>query len=103
MKPPKRNIQLDEIERCLCRLDGVIAAGVVAVNHPASGRQIIAYVVSAPAARPSTLELRTFCRKHLPAALYPDCFVFVDTLPRMATIRQTSPKVLHTSSKVPAA
>jgi acyl-coenzyme A synthetase/AMP-(fatty) acid ligase len=78
-------IELGEVESCLYRLSALTAAAVIAVPHPESGTRIVCYLVAPADARPSIVELKAFCNRHLPAYMNPDLFVFVDTLPRTST------------------
>ena len=36
-------------------------------------------------ARPSIIEMKTFCARHLPAYMIPDAFAFLERLPRTST------------------
>ena len=55
----------------------------------------------AAAPAPSTVELKTFCAKTLPAYMSPDLFVFLDRLPRTSTdkvdVQALKSQVLHAS------
>lgn len=76
-------IELGEIESCLYRHPAVAEAAAVAVSHPQSGARIVCYL-AAPE-RPSIIEMKTFCNRHLPAYMNPDVFVFAEALPRTST------------------
>jgi amino acid adenylation domain-containing protein len=95
-------IELGEVESCLYRHPAVTGAAVIAVPH-ADGVRIIACLMApevAQDARPSIVEMKVFCNRHLPAYMNPDVFVFMDSLPRTSTdkldyqalIRQFQPR-----------
>ena len=47
--------------------------------------QLVAYVVGQTSSPPTTMQLREFCRTHLPAHAVPASFVFLDALPLSAS------------------
>jgi acyl-CoA synthetase (AMP-forming)/AMP-acid ligase II/aryl carrier-like protein len=74
-------LELGEVESLLGRHPTVRQAVVVArEDHPGDAR-LVAYVVAAPDAKPNATELRRFAREHLPEAMIPSAFVFLDALP----------------------
>jgi amino acid adenylation domain-containing protein len=74
-------IELEEIEAVLARHPDVREA-VAAVREDTPGDQrLIAYVVPAPAARPSAADLRGHAEAALPAHMVPAAVVFLDALP----------------------
>jgi acyl-CoA synthetase (AMP-forming)/AMP-acid ligase II len=77
-------IELAEIEQTLYLHPDVHEAAVVAVTHEQSELTIVAFAASTRRI-PSTVELKTFCAKTLPAYMMPDSFVFRDRLPRSST------------------
>ena len=91
-------IEVGEIERALYRHAAVAEAAVVAVSDADSTVTIAAFLSwNGPA--PSTVELKTFCAKTLPAYMSPDLFVFLDRLPRTSTdkldLQALKNQVLH--------
>jgi amino acid adenylation domain-containing protein len=78
-------IELGEIESCLYRHPAIAEAAVIAVPHADSGTRIIGYLTAPPDSRPSIVELKTFCNRHLPAYMNPDVFLFAGALPRTST------------------
>lgn len=78
-------IELGEIESCLYRHPAITGAAVIAVPHPQTGMRVFAYLVATDDARPSIVELKIFCNRHLPAYMNPDAFVFLEALPRTST------------------
>jgi amino acid adenylation domain-containing protein len=78
-------IELGEIERGLYRHPHVREAAVTATADP-EGVRIVAHLSFAEgAARPSIIELKTFCAEHLPGYMSPDRFDLRDRLPRTST------------------
>ncbi|MFI5497397.1 condensation domain-containing protein, partial [Actinoplanes sp. NPDC051859] len=70
-------IELDEIRNVLEGHEGVSAAAVVAVDHPAGGKFLAAYVVGGVSAD----ELRVLAEARLPEYMVPAAFSFLDALP----------------------
>jgi acyl-CoA synthetase (AMP-forming)/AMP-acid ligase II len=77
-------IELGEIERALYRDSRVTQAAVISVPDADAGVRIVAFL-GCPAGRPTIIELKTFCAKHLPAYMSPDRFVVQHDLPRTTT------------------
>jgi acyl-CoA synthetase (AMP-forming)/AMP-acid ligase II len=50
-----------------------------------AGVRILAYLSSRMAERPSIVEMKMFCGRHLPAYMSPDTLVFMNALPRTST------------------
>jgi natural product biosynthesis luciferase-like monooxygenase protein/amino acid adenylation domain-containing protein len=74
-------IELSEIE-LVFNQHPTVREMVVAVREDSSGdKRLIAYVVAAANARPTTSELRRFAQDKLPDAMTPSVFVFLDALP----------------------
>jgi amino acid adenylation domain-containing protein len=78
-------IELGEMERALYRHAQVREAAVVSVPDADAGVRIVAFLACADAARPSIIELKSFCARHLPAYMSPDRFEFRERLPRTST------------------
>jgi amino acid adenylation domain-containing protein len=77
-------IELGEIERGLYQHPLVGEAAVVSAADE-SGVRILAFLSTRGVERPSIIELKTFCARHLPSYMSPDAFVFLDALPRTST------------------
>ena len=78
-------IELGEVESCLYRHPVIDEAAVIASPHPQTGMRIISYLVAPENARPSIIDMKTYCNRNLPAYMNPDIFVFVENLPRTST------------------
>lgn len=78
-------IELGEIERGLYEHPSIREAGVVGVPDDTAGLRIIAYLACRTAERPSVIEMKSFCARHLPSYMSPDVFQFLDSLPRTST------------------
>jgi amino acid adenylation domain-containing protein len=77
-------IELAEIEQALHLHPDVHEAAAIAVKNEQSELTIVAFAACIGRI-PSTVELKTFCAKTLPAYMMPDSFVFRDRLPRSST------------------
>lgn len=77
-----RDVHPAEIERVLLSHAGVADTAVVGRPDPAHGEVPIAYVVPAPAARPSPDELTRLIAAELAGHHRPALITFLDTLPR---------------------
>ncbi|HWQ03276.1 MAG TPA: amino acid adenylation domain-containing protein [Candidatus Nitrosotenuis sp.] len=85
-------IELGEIESGLYKHPHIREAAAVAVPDPASGVRIIAFLTPrAPEQKPSIVEMKSFCSKHLPAYMIPDQFLFKEALPRTSTDKVNYP------------
>jgi len=78
-------VELGEIEACLYRHPAVQEAAVVALPDPAAGLRVCAHLGVRGPRRPSLIDLKSFCAKHLPLYMVPDAFRFHQTLPRTST------------------
>ena len=80
-------IELGEIEAALKGEAGVAQAAVIAVDEPAGGRQLVAYVVPAAAGAGVELDtsaLRRKVKERLPEYMVPSAYVVMDRLPLTA-------------------
>ena len=71
-------IELGEIERALYRHPAVREAAVVSYMDADATAKIVAFIACQDAAKPSIVELKTFCGANLPSYMNPDRFVFQD-------------------------
>jgi len=78
-------IELGEVESCLYKHPSIGEAAVIARQHAQAGTQVIAYLTTCGNSRPSIIDLKAFCNRHLPAYMNPDIFVFENALPRTST------------------
>jgi amino acid adenylation domain-containing protein len=89
-------IELGEIERAVYQHPQIREAAVVAVPAADSGVRIAAFLVPHAGARPSIIEMKTFCGSHLPAYMNPDVFVHLEALPRTSTDKVDYQSLLRT-------
>lgn len=78
-------VELGEIEACLYRHAAIREAAVVALPDESAGVKVKAHLSLRDAKRPSLIELKTFCSKHLPLYMIPDVFTYHETLPKTST------------------
>jgi len=78
-------VELGEIEACLYRHADIREAAVVALPDEAAGVRIKAHLSLRGDRRPSLIELKTFCSRHLPLYMVPDAFAFHPELPKTST------------------
>lgn len=78
-----RNVDLAEVERCLCTCPGVTAAAVVALPHHRDGN-VLATLVRGPLDGEATLCLER-CARLLPAHMVPAHVRILERLPRTRT------------------
>ncbi len=78
-------VELGEIEAALYRHPLIHEAAVVALPDEAAGLKIKAHLSIKEGKRPSLIELKTFCSKHLPLYMVPDVFAFHESLPKTST------------------
>jgi acyl-coenzyme A synthetase/AMP-(fatty) acid ligase len=78
-------VELGEIEVCLYRHPVIQEAAVVAELDESSEVHVKAHLSTRGGERPSLIQLKTFCSKHLPLYMVPDTFVFHDALPKTST------------------
>jgi amino acid adenylation domain-containing protein len=74
-------VELGEIEAALRRLAGVSEAAVAVREEAPGERRIVAYVVPAGEAAPSTSELLSKLQERLPGYMIPAAFVTLEALP----------------------
>jgi L-proline---[L-prolyl-carrier protein] ligase len=78
-------VELGEIEACLHRHAAIREAAVIAVPDESAGVKVRAHLSVRGDKRPSLIELKTFCSRHLPLYMVPDAFAFHDSLPKTST------------------
>ncbi|MFC8226301.1 non-ribosomal peptide synthase/polyketide synthase [Streptomyces sp. NPDC057287] len=74
-------IELGEIEATLAAYPGVAQAAVLARQDRADDTRLVAYLVAAGGATPSSADLRGHLRERLPEYMVPSVFVTLDALP----------------------
>jgi amino acid adenylation domain-containing protein len=74
-------IELGEIEAALAQHQDVEAQFVTLYGDEPDEQRLVAYVVSHPASKPGTNELRSFLKQSLPDYMLPNAFVVLDQLP----------------------
>ncbi len=74
-------VEPGEVTATLARYPAVEACVVVPRKHEQDGTYLAAYVVASESDGPTVGQLRTYLNQHLPAALVPSAFVFLDQLP----------------------
>jgi len=77
--------KLGEIERGLYQHPAVAETAVIAIADETAGVRLLAYLTAREVERPSIVEMKVFCGRHLPSYMSPDAFVFLDALPRTST------------------
>jgi len=78
-------IELGEIERALYLHAGVREAAVISFADADATVKIAAFLACHDGAKPSIVEMKTFCAAKLPSYMNPDRFVFQNRLPRTTT------------------
>lgn len=79
------NIPPLAIENVLMNHPALAEAAVVGIPDERMGEKVKACVVLREGAHTDATDLRTLCRKELPAFMIPDLFEFLDALPKNAT------------------
>jgi amino acid adenylation domain-containing protein len=74
-------IELGEIEAVLSQHPGVRETAVIAREHSAGDKQLVAYVVPHQEPAPTNNELRRFVKEQLPDYMVPNAFVMLCALP----------------------
>lgn len=77
-------VELGEIEAALYRHSEIREAAAVA-QQTERGVIVWAHLAAQDGPRPSLVDLKQFCAKHLPSYMNPDRFVFHERLPRTST------------------
>jgi amino acid adenylation domain-containing protein len=78
-------IELGEVESGLYKHDAIREAAAVAFPV-ADGVHIAAFLApKSPELRPSLIDMKMFCARHIPVYMVPDLFFFKDALPRTST------------------
>ncbi|TCP59048.1 amino acid adenylation domain-containing protein [Tumebacillus sp. BK434] len=77
-------IQLQEVAATLLRHAAVDACAVIDWQDESGQTALAAYSVLKPGQQASAVELRTHLEQHLPAAMVPGTYLFLDALPRLA-------------------
>ncbi len=78
-------IEPREVEAALEQHPGVRETAVVAANDGRGNTRLVAYLVAAGQAAPTTAELRRFLLERLPAAMLPSVFCVKEALPRTSS------------------
>ena len=78
-------VELGEIEAVLQQHSMIHETVVVARDEIAGDKRLVAYVVTAQQAAPTTNELKSFLNGKLPEYMIPSAFVYLDALPLTAT------------------
>lgn len=81
------NIYPSEVEDCISRLAGVAEVAVVGADHPRWGQTVVAAVVVAEGAQVSAEDVVEQCRTHLASYKKPTRVLFMDALPRTASLK----------------
>jgi fatty-acyl-CoA synthase len=81
------NVYPAEVERVLIGMDGIADCAVFGVPHERWGEAVTAAVVSAPGAELSELQVIEFVRERLASYKKPTSVVFMEELPRNASLK----------------
>ena len=76
------NIYPREVEEVLLRHPHVTEAAVVGTPDPQWGERVVAFVVAAPGATPSSATLDAFCLEEMARFKRPKSYRFLQTLPK---------------------
>ena len=78
-------VEIGEVETVLEQHEKIEQAVVVAREADASGKTLLAYLVTRQTESPATAELQAFLKQRLPEYMVPAAFVFVSEIPLMPT------------------
>ena len=78
-------IELGEIEACLYLHPEILHAAAVADSDESGGVKIVTHLTIRGDKRPSLIQLKSFCAKHLPLYMVPDSFVYHESMPMTST------------------
>ncbi|MFL5351286.1 amino acid adenylation domain-containing protein, partial [Archangium sp.] len=76
-------IELGEVESALDKCPGVRQSAVLAREDRPGDKRLVAYVVPSAPQAPTSAELRSFLKEHLPEYMVPAAYLLLDHLPRM--------------------
>jgi long-chain acyl-CoA synthetase len=82
IKSRGERISPQEVERCLCALDGVMEAAVIGVEDSILGQAVIAYVRRSEGNRLDYKSILKHCRDHLEDCMVPKAIRFVTSFKR---------------------
>ncbi|MFL5358380.1 amino acid adenylation domain-containing protein, partial [Archangium sp.] len=74
-------IELGEVESALDKCPGVRQSVVLAREDRPGDKRLVAYVVPSAPQAPTSAELRSFLKEHLPEYMVPSAFVVLEALP----------------------
>jgi amino acid adenylation domain-containing protein/non-ribosomal peptide synthase protein (TIGR01720 family) len=74
-------IEIGEIEAAISQFPGIIENIVVVRSNDDGDKQLIAYFVCPPEAKPTIEELRSSLQQHLPNYMVPSQFIYLDKFP----------------------
>ena len=77
-------VELNEIEAGLYRHDGIKEVAVIAAPHE-DGLRIRAFVAMKDGKPGGVIAFKRFSAEHLPGAMVPDDFTFLEALPKTST------------------
>jgi fatty-acyl-CoA synthase len=81
------NVYPSEVEQCIASLAGVAECAVVGVPHERWGQTVAAVVVRVPGSDVSGDAIVDHCRRHLAGFKKPTKVVFVESLPKTASLK----------------
>jgi acyl-CoA synthetase (AMP-forming)/AMP-acid ligase II len=81
------NVYPSEVEEVIHRLPGIVEASVVGLPHERWGQSVTAVVVTAPGSSLTAEDIAEHCRRSLASYKKPTRVLFVDELPRTASLK----------------
>jgi acyl-CoA synthetase (AMP-forming)/AMP-acid ligase II len=81
------NVYPSEVERCIAAMPGVVECAVVGVPHPRWGQTVVAAVVKADDAVLTDADVVAGCSAEMAGYTKPTSVVFMDSLPRTASLK----------------